>query len=82
MFDTNCLNYGGSGKKFYWENLIEYTFNIPFFISGGIGSEDVNNIKNVFNPKYIGIDLNSKFEIETINKNRDELRRFIHKVNL
>lgn len=82
LFDTHCLNYGGSGKKFSWEKIIESPFKIPYFLSGGISTEDVNKIKNIFNPKYLGIDLNSKFEIEPINKNMDELRRFIYKISL
>lgn len=82
LFDTYCINYGGSGKKFSWYKIIEYPFNIPFFLSGGIETKDVNKIKIIFNMKYFGIDLNSKFEIESINKNRDELRRFIQKISL
>lgn len=82
LFETHCLEYGGSGRKFSWKKISEYTFDTQFFLSGGIGTEDVKNIKNVFNIQFLGIDLNSKFEIEPGNKNRDELRRFIHKISL
>jgi len=82
LFDTHCIGYGGSGRKFSWDNISEYTFNTSFFLSGGIGTEDVESIKNVYHTKFFGLDLNSKFEIEPGNKNRDELRRFIHKINL
>src|SRR5947207_2343718 len=79
LFETHCLEYGGSGRKFSWEKISEYAFDTPFILSGGIGTEDVKKIKNIFHLQYFGIDLNSKFEIEPGNKNRDELRRFIHK---
>lgn len=82
LFDTYCIEYGGSGRKFSWNKIKEYAFDIPFFLSGGIGPEDVKRIKNVFHTKFFGFDLNSKFEIEPTNKNRDELRRFIHKISL
>lgn len=82
LFDTYCIEYGGSGRKFSWDKISEYTFDTLFFISGGIGTEDVERMKNVFHPKFFGFDLNSKFEIEPGNKNRDELRRFIHKIKL
>lgn len=82
LFDTYCLEYGGSGRKFSWSKILEYAFEIPYFLSGGIGTEDVESIKKIFHPKFFGIDLNSKFEIEPVNKNRDELRRFIHKISL
>lgn len=82
LFDSYCNEYGGSGIKFSWEKIAEYDFDTKFFISGGIGIKDVETIKNVFHTKFIGMDLNSKFEIEPGNKNRDELRRFIHKINL
>lgn len=82
LFETHCLEYGGSGRKFSWEKISEYSFETPFFLSGGIGTKDVESIKKIIHPKFFGVDLNSKFEIEPGNKNRDELRRFIHKISL
>jgi phosphoribosylanthranilate isomerase len=34
----------------------------PFFLSGGIGVDDVSKIKSFKHPDYFGIDVNSKFE--------------------
>lgn len=82
LFETYSKQYGGSGKKFSWKKISGYTFNTKFFISGGIDTEDVERIKNILSIKFFGIDLNSQFEIEPGNKNRDELRRFIHKISL
>ena len=36
----------------------------PFFLSGGIGLDDVAKIKAFKHPDFIGIDINSKFEKE------------------
>lgn len=82
LFDTHSLEYGGSGIKFSWDKISEYELDTLFFLSGGIGREDVENIKNIFHPKFFVIDINSKFEIEQGNKNRDELRKFIHKIKI
>jgi len=82
LFDTHCKEYGGSGKKFSWKILSEYAFDTRFLLSGGVGLKDVESIKKTLHTKIVGIDLNSKFEIEPGNKNRDELRRFFHKINL
>lgn len=82
LFDTHCIEYGGSGRKFSWEKISEYTFDTKFLLSGGIDIKDVERIQNVFHTKFFGMDLNSKFEIEPGNKNRDELRRFIRKINI
>ncbi|WP_185869228.1 phosphoribosylanthranilate isomerase [Blattabacterium cuenoti] len=76
LFDNN----GGSGKKFCWEKLHEYNFDIPFFLSGGIGEKDFDKIKNFTHPKMFGIDVNSKFEIFPGEKNDILLNSFIKKI--
>lgn len=62
LFDTKCDSYGGSGIKFNWEKLNEYKGEVPFFLSGGISSEDIDRIKAVDHKKIIGVDINSRFE--------------------
>ena len=39
---------------------------LSVFIGGGIGPGDVERLKAFQHPKCIGIDLNSKFEIEPV----------------
>ena len=80
LFDNNTVNYGGSGEKFCWEKLYEYNFNIPFFLSGGIGKNDLEQIKNFLHPKIFAIDVNSKFEVFPGKKNDIELNSFIKKI--
>jgi len=64
LFDTSTSDFGGSGKHFDWNILKDYTFNIPFLLSGGIQHSDIKKIKSMKIPRLAGIDVNSKFEIE------------------
>jgi phosphoribosylanthranilate isomerase len=77
LFDTKTRLHGGSGKKFNWQILNKYSGHKPFFLSGGIGSEDIQDIKNVDHPKLTGVDLNSGFEDEPGLKNIEKLGKFI-----
>ena len=60
VFDTPCMEYGGSGKKFNWSLLEAYRLDTPFLLSGGIGSEDSESIYEVSNSACSGVDLNSR----------------------
>jgi phosphoribosylanthranilate isomerase len=82
LFDTKCLTVGGSGSQFDWSILADYDGEIPFLLSGGIGPDDVERIKAYHHPKCIGIDLNSRFEIEPALKDVDTLRRFLSQLSL
>ena len=78
LFDTKCDTKGGSGKKFNWEMLDNYTLNQPFFLSGGIGEEDIIEIQKLMQKKNIfAVDINSRFEIEPGLKNIPMTERFL-----
>lgn len=62
LFDTKTPGYGGSGQKFDWKILEKYDNEVPFFLSGGIGPEDIEDIKKS-GLKIYAIDVNSKVEI-------------------
>lgn len=80
LFDTKCKTVGGSGEQFDWQVLQAYDGDVPFLLSGGIGPDDAECIKNFHHPKCIGIDLNSKFEIEPALKDVEKLKQFLVKV--
>ena len=80
LFDTKTKLPGGSGEKFDWSMLENYTGHTPFFLSGGIGPDDVENIKNLSHPKLTGLDLNSGFEDEPGLKNIEKLKHFIEEI--
>lgn len=80
LFDTKCKTVGGSGELFDWQVLQAYDGDVPFLLSGGIGPDDAVRIQNFHHPKCIGIDLNSKFEIEPALKDVEKLKQFLVKI--
>ena len=68
LFDTKGKLPGGNGITFNWQILEKYHSRKPFFLSGGIGLDEIEKIKNLNLPIY-AIDVNSKFEIEAGLKN-------------
>lgn len=82
LFDTKTDLPGGSGKKFNWEILEKYQGQVPFFLSGGIGTEDAEAIRKLKHPQLYGIDLNSGFEDEPGVKNIENLKEFITKITM
>ncbi|MBE9586276.1 phosphoribosylanthranilate isomerase [Mucilaginibacter sp. JRF] len=75
LFDTKTAAHGGSGKTFDWEVLKKYTLNVPFFLSGGIGLENLEEVKKVQHPQLAGLDLNSRFELSPGNKDINKLKQ-------
>lgn len=63
LFDTYTPLHGGSGKRFDWSLLERYQLEVPFILSGGISNEDVEDIKSIDHPLFMGVDINSKMEI-------------------
>ncbi len=80
LFDTKTPNYGGSGQQFDWSTLEAYSGATPFFLSGGIGVDDVLAIQRITHPEFAGVDLNSRFETSPGIKDYDLLNSFIEKI--
>ena len=80
LFDTATKNYGGSGLKFNWEQLSNYKEKTPFFLSGGITTNDVQKINNLNIPQLYAIDINSKFETEPGIKDIELVKKMIKEV--
>jgi len=80
ILDTKSNLRGGSGQQFDWELLENYTFNIPFLLSGGIGPNDAEQVLKLYDkyPNMAGVDINSKFEIEPGVKNAKQVKQFIN----
>ena len=78
LFDTKGPSVGGNGEKFDWSILDAYNGDAPFLLSGGIGPDDAERIKSFHHPKCIGIDLNSRFEIEPGIKDIIKLKTFLN----
>jgi phosphoribosylanthranilate isomerase len=81
LFDTDSKEYGGSGKKFNWEVLQSVKINKPFFLSGGIGLQDIEDLKAFQHPMLFAIDVNSKFETSPGVKDLKEVESFLKEIN-
>lgn len=73
LFDTDSKSFGGTGKTFDWQILNELEINIPYFLSGGISEENIENLKQLEQQPF-ALDINSKVEIEPGNKNINKIK--------
>ena len=80
LFDTKGKFPGGNGYTFNWNVLNNYSSTKPYFLSGGIGINEIENIeafqKSEASKYCYAIDVNSKFEIEPGLKNISILKEF------
>jgi phosphoribosylanthranilate isomerase len=81
LFDTDGALYGGTGQHFNWEIIKKIRFNKPFFLSGGIGMNDVQRIQVLkaatAGQDLMALDMNSKFELSPGIKNIELIKTFI-----
>lgn len=80
LFDTKGQLPGGTGQKFNWQLLENYKGEVPFFLSGGIGPEDLEAVLNFSHPQLFGIDINSGFEISPGVKDKEKIEQFINEI--
>jgi len=73
--------YGGTGKKFDWNDLKAASIDKLYFLSGGIEPGDEENIKAFMDEpvaqKLFSIDINSKFEIAPGVKDVKKVKQFV-----
>jgi len=85
LFDTEGSNYGGTGKKFNWEKLKGLNIGKPFFLSGGIGPDDLPSLqafsKDPVAKDLFSIDVNSRFEESPGVKDMNRIRNFLSELN-
>lgn len=78
LFDTKGKLPGGNGNMFNWEALKAYPSTKPYFLSGGIGVDEIEAVnKFIQQPESQfchAIDVNSKFEDEPGLKNIEKLK--------
>jgi phosphoribosylanthranilate isomerase len=75
LFDTQTPEHGGSGQAFDWKILKTYTGNTPFILAGGISADNIGKaVENLEGLPALGLDLNSKFEIQPGLKDIEKLK--------
>lgn len=80
LLDTASDKWGGSGQKFNWDKLADYSADLPFLLAGGISPEDVEQILQINHPKFAGVDINSRFEIQPGQKDFAAIAQFISQI--
>ena len=80
LFDTKGPLAGGNGYCFDWSVLELYPSTKPYFLSGGIGLENVDQLQafktSVAATYCYAIDVNSKFEVAPAKKDKKSLEKF------
>ncbi len=82
LFDTDSKMYGGTGQHFNWELIKGANISKPYFLSGGIGPNDIQGVQIMEQTKagktLAALDLNSQFELEPGIKNLEKIKTFIN----
>ena len=77
LFDTKGKQPGGNGQTFDWKLLQDYSLDIPFFLSGGIGPDEIAALRTLSLPHLHALDVNSRFETTPGRKDTDQLVAFM-----
>ncbi|SFW23630.1 phosphoribosylanthranilate isomerase [Prevotellaceae bacterium HUN156] len=83
LFDTkdSASLPGGTGCQFDWSILADYRGDTSFLLSGGIGPNDAQRLREFHHPLLAGIDLNSRFEQSPALKDITKLKAFLYEYN-
>jgi phosphoribosylanthranilate isomerase len=63
LFDTKGKYYGGNAKTFNWMLLAKYNQRVPFFLSGGLSTENIRSVTDLPQMNLHAFDVNSGVEI-------------------
>jgi phosphoribosylanthranilate isomerase len=79
IFDNST---GGSGETFNWAFLSEYRGDTPFLVAGGIGTDNIVELRERAEGWrcFIGVDVNSKVEESPGIKSVIKIRALLEKV--
>lgn len=81
LFDTKSTGHGGSGSTFDWTFLPQYPLSIPFLVAGGMSLSNIQELPDLSQVPFWGVDVNSQFETHRGHKNEGliaELADYIH----
>lgn len=73
LFDTKLEQHGGTGVSFNWDVLHNLKLKKPYFISGGVGLDNIDDLLKSGLQPY-ALDVNSKFEVEPGLKDIERLK--------
>ena len=81
LFDTKSPSFGGTGKSFNWNLLNNYKLSVPFFLSGGLNPENIEQIKKLNHPALFALDFNSGIESAPGIKDLEKLKSVLTQLN-
>jgi phosphoribosylanthranilate isomerase len=82
LFDTKGKLYGGNAIPFDWTLLNQYNQSVPFFLSGGIQSENILQLRNILSLNIHAVDLNSGIEDRPGFKNTGKISAIINQLHI
>ena len=62
LFDTKGKFHGGNARTFNWKVLSRYDQDVPFFLSGGLSVENIDDISSLEGMNLHALDVNSGAE--------------------
>src|SRR5690606_33492967 len=75
QIDTSSPQHGGTGRSFDCELLEAYAYDVPYFVGGGLVLVDIPNALGIKDERLLGLDTNTKNEVETGLKDIDKLHK-------
>ncbi len=81
LFDAAGRQYGGTGNRFDWGLLRQYHQRVPFFLSGGISSDNVSQWKTLSGMNIHALDINSGVEDSPGIKNIESIGELFYILN-
>lgn len=82
LFDTAGVLKGGNGTAFDWQILGNYSLEVPFILSGGIGLTNIESALSIEHPQLVGLDLNSQLELEPGLKSIEITQEIMNKIQV
>jgi phosphoribosylanthranilate isomerase len=84
LFDTKGKFYGGNSKTFNWKVLEKYDQDIPFFLSGGLTLDNIQNVFGLNHMNLHALDINSGVEdlpgVKSVKK-IEEVMNIVNRTN-
>jgi len=80
LFDTKGKYYGGNAQAFDWSQLQQYDQEIPFFLSGGLSPENIDDVALLKDMNLYALDVNSGVEDSPGVKNTSKIESVLKKL--
>ena len=79
LFDSKVgADLGGTGRSFDWSQIAKISTQVPFFLAGGIGVDNIENAAQ--STQAFALDLNSKIELAPGKKDLNLLQVCMEKI--